>query len=153
MTTSMKSLMLLAFTLIVGFSLGLFADATLVRGRRDRIAGMRRPAGFVAHFEEVIHPHSGAQGDSIRPILEAMGRGNDSVVRTANLALRARMDSLRTRLSPMLDSDQQKRLSDELNRLPAFGMGRGGPGRGGPGRRGGPPDGGFGPPGERPPPP
>lgn len=150
MSASMKSLVLLAFTLVVGFSLGLFADATLVRGRRDRIAGMRRPAGFVAHFEEVIQPHSGAQADSIRPVLEAMGHENDSVVRSVNVALKARMDSLRTRLGPMLDADQQKRLSDELNRLPAVGMGRGGPG--GRGRRAGPPpEGGF-PPPDGPPP-
>jgi hypothetical protein len=37
MTANTKSMLLLALTLITGFSLGLFADASLVRGRRDRI--------------------------------------------------------------------------------------------------------------------
>ena len=36
MTANTKSMLLLAMTLVTGFSLGLFADATLVRGRREQ---------------------------------------------------------------------------------------------------------------------
>ena len=54
MQTAVKSLLLLTFTLVVGFALGLFADAMLVRGRRDRINRMGRPPGMVAHLERVI---------------------------------------------------------------------------------------------------
>ena len=81
MTPGMKSMALLAVTLVVGFSLGLFADATLVRGRRERIDGLRRPPGFVAHLEDVIAPHSSAQADSIRPILERGAQHNAEIVR------------------------------------------------------------------------
>ena len=155
MSTQIKSLILLAVTLIVGFTLGLFADATLVRGRRERIDDMRRPPGLVAHLEDVIQPHSQAQADSIRPILEKLAQGNQIIVRGANEQLRARMDSAMADLKGVLDEIQRQRLADEARRIPPLGpggRGRGGPGRGGPGRGGPPPDGGP-PPREGPPPP
>ena len=148
MTSQIKSLILLAATLVAGFALGLFADASLVRGRRERIADMRRPPGLVAHLEDVIQPHSTAQGDSIRPLLEQLARGNDAIISDANARLKARMDSIVITLSPMLDAGQRDRLTREMRRIPPMGPGRGGPP---PGGRGSPPP--DGPPGDRPPPP
>ena len=151
MTNQIKSLILLAATLVVGFALGLFADASLVRGRRERLTEIRRPPGFVAHMESVIEPHSDAQRDSIRPILESTARQNGDVMRSANDRLKAALDTMRLSLSPMLDQAQRDRLSREIDRMPPLGPGGRGRGRGG----GGPP-GGFGrggPPGDRPPPP
>jgi hypothetical protein len=145
MTANTKSMLLLAMTLVTGFALGLFADASLVRGRRDRIEGMRRPPGFVEHLESVIQPHSDAQRDSIRPILEAVARTNQQAIRDVNGRLRAALDSMKSALAPMLDESQRDRLAREVDRMPdAFRPGgRGGRGRGG---RGGPPDGRRGPP-------
>lgn len=142
MTAGFKSMALLAVTLIVGFSLGLFADATLVRGRRDRINGLRRPPGFVAHLESVIAPHSSAQADSIRPILEKGVQRNQEIVRSSRDRLKAALDSMQAQLAPMLDADQRSRLAREIEHMPD--QFRGGRGRGGgpPGRgygRGGPP--------------
>jgi hypothetical protein len=145
MTANTKSMLLLALTLITGFALGLFADASLVRDRRDRIRDLRRPPGFVAHMEDVIQPRSDAQRDSIRPILERVARQNNQEIRDLNTHLRAALDSMRITLSPMLDAAQRERLSAEVDRMPDV-LGRGGRGRGGPppfgpGRagRGGPP--------------
>jgi len=146
MTTQFKSLVLLAATLVVGFALGLFADASLVRGRRDRIGALRRPPGFVAHMENVIQPHSDAQRDSIRPVLEHAAQQNSAIVHDANDRLRVALDSMRAALAPMLDQAQRDRLAREIGRMPPFAPGRG---RGGPppfGRRGPPPDDGRGPP-------
>lgn len=143
MTTTTKSLILLAFTLIVGFSLGLFADATLVRGRRDRINRMGRPPGLVDHLTQVIQPHDSAQAAVIRPILQHTVDGNEQIIRQTNERLRANMDSLRVTLGPSLDAAQKTRLEQELTHMPRMG-GPGGPGRGrgGPrGRRGGSSDG------------
>ena len=147
MTANTKSMLLLALTLFTGFALGLFADATLVRGRRDRIMGLRRPPGFVAHMEEVIEPRSDAQRDSIRVILERVAHENQQTIRDLNAHLRAGLDSMRIALAPLLDDAQRKRLSAEIDRMPEpFGRGgrggRGGPppfGPGRPGRGGGPP--------------
>jgi uncharacterized membrane protein len=147
MTTQFKSLVLLAATLVVGFTLGLFADATLVRGRRAQVGALRRPPGFVAHMEDVIQPHSDAQRDSIRPLLEQAAQRNGIIMHDANDHLRAALDSMRVALAPILDQSQRDRLAREVGRIPPFGPGgrRGGPpsfGRGGPppdGRRGGPP--------------
>ena len=142
MTANTKSMLLLAMTLVTGFALGLVADASLVRGRRDRIEGMRRPPGFVEHLESVIQPHSDAQRDSIRPILEAVARNNQLAIRDVNTRLRAALDSMKSALAPMLDESQRTRLAREVDRMPdAFRPGgRGGRGRGGPpgGRRGPP---------------
>ena len=152
MTANTKSMLLLAMTLVTGFALGLFADASLVRGRWDRIDGMRRPPGFVEHLESVIQPHSTAQRDSIRPVLESVARGNQQAIRDVNTRLRAALDSMKTALAPMLDESQRDRLAREVEHMPdpfrPGGRGRGGPGRGGPGRgdRGGPPEGRRGPP-------
>jgi hypothetical protein len=135
MTAGLKSMALLAITLIVGFSLGLFADATLVRGRRDRIDGLRRPPGFVAHLESVIAPHSSAQADSIRPILEKGVQRNQEIVRGTRDRLKVAMDSMQAQLAPLLDADQRSRLAREIEHMPdPF---RGGRGRGGPPGRGG----------------
>jgi hypothetical protein len=97
----------------------------------------------------VIEPHSDAQRDSIRPILETAARQNGEVMRSANDRLKAALDSMRLALSPMLDQAQRDRLSHEIDRMPP--LGPGGRGRG----RGGPPGefGRGGPPGDRPPPP
>lgn len=165
MNAQTKSLLILAATLVAGFALGLFADATLMRGRRQRLNDMRRPPGLVAHLEEVIQPRDAAQADSIRPVLESLARGNQDIIRDANDRLKGRMDSLVARL-PMLDAEQRERLTRELGRMPRLEPGggrggrggRGGPpdGRGGPPPGGGPPDGqrpdGGPPPGDRPPP-
>ena len=133
MSANSKSLVLLAATLVVGFALGLFADATLVRGRRDRIGQIRRPPGFVAHMEDVIQPHSDAQRDSIQPILERVAQQNEQAVRDADVRLRAVLDSMRTSLAPMLDDSQRARLGAELDRMPnPFRPGPRGRGRGGP---------------------
>lgn len=136
---------LLAITLIVGFSLGLFADATLVRGRRERIGALQRPPGFVAHLEDVIAPHSRAQADSIRPILEKGAQHNGEIVRGTRDRLKAALDSMQVTLAPMLDADQRSRLQREIEHMPdpfrPGGRGRGGPPGRGFGHGGPPPDG------------
>ena len=136
MNANIKSLIMLAVTLVVGFALGLFADASLVRRRRDQIGDLRRPPGFVAHMESVIQPHSDAQRDSIRPILEKVAQANQEAVRATNVHLRAVLDSMRATLAPMLDQSQKDRLTQEVDRMPdpfRPNGGRGGRGRGGPG--------------------
>ena len=146
MTANTKSMVLLAMTLITGFALGLFADASLVRGRRDRIDGVRRPPGFVDHLQSVIQPHSDAQRDSIRPILEAVAKSNQQAIRDVNAHLRAALDSMKSALAPMLDESQRDRLSREVEHMPDPFRPGGGRGRGGPFGHGGPPDGRRGPP-------
>jgi hypothetical protein len=152
MSANIKSLILLAATLVVGFSLGLFADATLVRERRDRLRDIQRPPGFVEHMERVIEPHSDAQRDSIHIVLQAQADRNDRIMRASRDQLRAQLDSLRAKLAPMLDAEQRDRLAKEVEHGPPFGRGGRPFGRGGPppfgGRRGGP----GGPPPDRPPP-
>jgi uncharacterized membrane protein len=95
-------------------------------------------------MESVIQPHSDAQRDSIRPILDSVARRNQQTIRDVNVRLRAALDSMKTTLAPMLDASQRDRLSREVEHMPdpfrPGGRGRGGPPFGrGEGRRGGPP--------------
>lgn len=137
MTTAVKSLILLAFTLVVGFALGLFADASLVRGRRERIARMGRPPGLVDHLQRVIQPRDSAQAAAIRPLLQRTVDANQAIIQQTNERLRANMNSLRVALDSTLDRDQRERLARELRRMPQVrGPGEAGRGRGGRGRRG-----------------
>lgn len=139
MNPNLKSLVLLSGTLIVGFALGLFADATLVRARRGRLGELRRPPGFVAHLESVIQPHSDEQRDSIATVLERAAHQNQQALRETDARLRSVLDSMRVAIDPMLDAAQRDRLAVELQRM-ATPFGRGGRGRGGAaGPGGGPP--------------
>jgi hypothetical protein len=143
MSPNIKSLILLAATLVVGFSLGLFADATLVRARRESQREITRPPGFVAHMESVIQPHSDAQRDSIHVVLQAQADRNDKIMRASREELRTELDSMRLKLAPMLDAGQRDRLAHEVERGPGpFGRGRSGPPFGRGGHRGPPPGGG-----------
>ncbi|MEO7084333.1 MAG: hypothetical protein ABI442_17200 [Gemmatimonadaceae bacterium] len=130
MTANSKSMILLAATLVVGFALGLFSDATLRGGRRGQIDRLRRPPGFVEHMESVIQPHSDAQRDSIKPALDRVAQFNQQLFKDADVRMRAGLDSMQATLAPILDAQQRDRLAAEVNRGPKFGRGRGGRGGG-----------------------
>jgi hypothetical protein len=153
MNAPLRSTLLLMLTLAVGVLFGAVGGGALARLQRERVRDMRRPPGFVAHLEEVIQPRDGAQRDAIHPLLEAAAAANERIIRDANDRLRARMDSLRTALAPLLDAEQRQRLDRETRGLgPGFRPGPPPP-RGGPPPEGPPPEGPPPPPGARPPPP
>jgi hypothetical protein len=144
MSGTVRAALLLAATLAVGWALGIVSGGALARQRRERIEALRRPPGFAAHLESVIRPRDEAQRAAVRPVLEVVGARNERVIRDANAALRAGVDSLRAVLAPLLDAEQRARLDAEIRRLPPLRPGGGG------GRPPGPPP--FGPPPFGPPP-
>ncbi len=148
-----KAALILLLTLILGGVLGAVTRTAIATRRATEIGGLRRPAGFVNHMRDVIQPKDSAQLAKVLPALEYTAARNDTIIRAAREQLRQELDSMRARVAPFLDADQQKRL-EEMGRLgDPFGGpgGRGGRGgRGGPGGRGrgmdplglgGPPDG------------
>ena len=126
-------------TLVLGALLGAAGGAALAAERRGRIAELRRPGGFAEHMEEVIRPRDDAQRALIRPAIEETDARNQEIVRAANAALRARLDTLRARLAPHLDADQRARLDRFARMAPPLGHRPPPPGGGRPG--GGPPPG------------
>jgi hypothetical protein len=138
-----KSAVVLLVTLVLGLILGALATGAAARQRVDELTRLRRPPGFAAHMREVIQPHSDAQWDSLRPIVEATGRRNDEIRRNMQRELRAELDSMQLRLRPLLNGEQRERLEDFARRPPP----PGGPGMGPRGGRPPPPR------GQRPPPP
>ncbi len=138
LSPSIRSSLILAATLAAGVLLGVVGSGRLAQRQRDQMRALRRPPGFVAHIERVIAPRDAGQRDAIRPLLEAAARRNEAIARAANEQLRTAADSLRGQLAPLLDAEQQERLTRELaggprrfgpdgGRRPPFGGARGGP--------------------------
>ncbi len=142
MRIDLKAWAAIVGTLVLGIVIGLLLNGTLARRRAHEVERMRRPGGFVEQMERVIQPRDSAQAAQLRPFLETTDRRNRQIVDGARVSMRAELDSMRTRLTGILDADQLKRLSDFAERGPEGPRGRGRPGGGGPGG-GGP--GGFGP--------
>lgn len=152
-----KAAVMLVITLALGIALGALGAGALSRQRNEQVQQLRHAPGFVAHMEEVIQPRDAAQRERIEPILTTTAARNDSILHGTNEQLRAALDSMRTRLAPMLDVSQQQRLEQAAKLAPPIrptGEGRGdqGPPPGdGRGRRVPPPDGRGPPPGGGPP--
>ncbi len=146
MSNSVRAWVLLLVTLCLGIAVGLLGGGALQERRMARVNNLRRPGGFVEHVREVIQPRSDSQWNAIRPLVEATAEQNVSMRRLHDSAMRAAIDSLKSRLDPMLDAAQRERFArfvPERGGPPGrFGPGRGGPRRGrGPADRDGPPDG------------
>ena len=116
MAVQPKTAILLGATLTVGFALGLFVDARLLRARREgrRPPVDRRASGFAIRIEDAVQPRSAAQRDSIDVVLQRVLSDNNAVMSTAVNQTRAHTDSLRFVLAPLLDSAQRVRLDSAL---------------------------------------
>jgi hypothetical protein len=105
-----KSAAILLVTLVLGVVLGMLAQGTLMRQRDQRVAEIRTEPGFVSLVEEVIQPRP-EQEDAVRALLEESARSYESVVTSSREQVRLVLDSMKTRLAPLLDDRQRERLS------------------------------------------
>lgn len=105
-----RSTAILVATLALGVVLGMVTQGFLMRSRWREVAELRRPPGFAAHLESVIRPRP-EQVAAVRPVLEATGRTNEVIINGARERLRLAVDSMRTQLAPMLDAEQNQRLT------------------------------------------
>jgi hypothetical protein len=151
MSNSVRAWVLLVVTLLLGIAIGVLGAGALQERRVARVNEIRRPGGFVEHVRSVIRPTSDSQWSAIRPLVQATADENMRMRRMHESALRAALDTLRTRLDPMLDDQQRSRLARFVPPRPGGPSRPGGPGGAG-GRRGRgrgdrqPPDGDPGPP-------
>ena len=143
MQIDIKAAVMLLVTLLLGVALGALGVGALSRERNDQVRQLRRPNGFVAHMEEVIQPRDSMQRAAIATLLQETAARNDSILRGTNAQLRAALETMRTSLVPLLDSEQNARLAEAARLAPPIGGGQrgGGPRGDGPPRRGGPPPG------------
>jgi hypothetical protein len=108
-----KSVILPVATLVVGFALGLFVDARLIRLRR-RPPIDRRTSPLATLIDYSIKPHSEAQRDSIDAVVQRFSSDNAATMSAAVKQTRAHTDSLRIVLAPILDSVQRVQLDSVL---------------------------------------
>lgn len=154
MKPTVKSSIILIVTLLIGIAIGYELNGMLFRYRFDAPKMMRRPEGFVNHFENIIKPDEAQKKKLRETILKYHTRiedvSNKNMQRVGQL-----IDSMNTELRSQLTKEQAARLDGMIQNMKKFpppdkmsGPGRGpgyGPDRG----PGGP---GFGPPpGDRPP--
>lgn len=116
MKNESRSVAVVVATLAVGMVLGMLLQGMLLRVRTQRVDELRRPEGFVAQFESAIQP-TPAQRDSVHRILDRVGRHNDSIIASSNVALKASVDSLLHALEPLLSAEQNDRVK-RMSRLP-----------------------------------
>src|SRR5215207_6674870 len=112
MRIDLKAWAAIVGTLVLGIAIGLLLNGTLARRRAHEVERMRRPGGFVQQMERVIQPRDSTQAAQLRPFLEATDRRNRQIVDGARLSMRSELDSMRARLTGILDADQLSRLSD-----------------------------------------
>jgi len=140
-----KAAVMLLVTLLLGVALGAVGAGALSHQRIEQVKQLRRPPGFVAHFEQVIEPRDSAQRARIDSLLTFTAARNDTILLEANTQLRRALDSMRAHLNPLLSAEQRARLDKAASLAPplrAGGQGRGDrpPGDGPPpDRNGGPP--------------
>ena len=127
MSNAVRAWVLLVVTLCLGIAIGLLGGGALRDRRMARVNDIRRPGGFLEHVRDVIRPTSDSQWSAIRPVVEATSEQNAAMRRMHDSAMRASLDTLRTRLDPMLTPDQRERLSRFVPGRPG---GPGGPPRG-----------------------
>ena len=117
MKIELKAWLAVLGTLVIGIIIGLLLSGTLNQRRMHEMERMRSPGGFVAEMERLIRP-TDAQREKLRPLLEEQDRRNRAIVDGARSSMRSEMDSLVTRLTPILDGGQLSRLKDFAQRGP-----------------------------------
>src|SRR6478736_2552301 len=146
-----KAVLFMLLTFMVGIIIGVFIPGIVFRFRSNNkppppdMRNMPPPQDrFERMIYRIISPDS-AQIEKIKPLARQTSARIDTIQSHTNKEIKGVMDSLRTKLQPILTPEQQKLLEDFGNRPRGFG-GRGGrpggPGDGGPG--GGPGQGGPG---------
>lgn len=112
MTPHAKSRLVLGGTLLLGALLGAALVGAMGQWRADRVAGMRRPGGFVRHMEDIIRPNDAEQRRAVLPILRETERSNEEILRASGDQMRDALDAMIEQLAPLLDADQLQRLQD-----------------------------------------
>jgi hypothetical protein len=117
MKIDLKAWLAVLGILVIGIIIGLLLNGAMNHNRMREMERMRGPGGFVAEMEHLIRP-TDAQRDRLRPILEEQDRRNRAIVDGARTSMRGEMDSLVTKLTPILDTDQLSRLKAFAQRGP-----------------------------------
>ncbi len=137
-----KSIIIIAATLLIGFALGFLVNGQLTKGRIQKFVKQGTHEGFKMRFFDIIDPDE-AQRVAIEPILEEYAVKTNETVESFRDEMKSFHDEMIKKLEPYLKEDQIERLKDAQERFERNERLRPGPGSGpgpGPGRGGTPPD-------------
>jgi hypothetical protein len=111
-----KSIIIIVITLVFGILLGLLIPATVHKVQRWSNAGQRellkqeRKNRFTVKLMRVLEPDS-TQRKQIKPSVEWAATRIESIETAANSQIESVLDSLDTRIKPVLSEDQKERLA------------------------------------------
>jgi hypothetical protein len=128
----MKSIVIIAASLVLGALLGAFADSAVHRQRFARLRVLHEPGGFSSIVERQVRP-SPQQRESLGPILQRYEPRFGAMRQRHEGEMKALIDSLNIELTAVLTPQQMERLR---RRGPPPGPGFGNGGR----RHDGPPE-------------
>jgi len=132
-----RSIIILGITMLLGIFIGLLVPGFVhkVDARRNHTAqgpndhdrdSEHRRKWFVGTVNRIIQPDS-AQAHQIKPIAEWASLQIDSIENSANHQMSVLLDSVRSRLQPIVTDEQMKRLEEFDNRAKSSWRGRGHP--------------------------
>lgn len=110
MSTSAKSILIIAATLIVGGLVGAFTTAAVNNHRMEQLGAMRYQQGFIEAAEAVIVPTDEAQRERLRPVLEHAAAQRAALWHTYRTHRGELLASMREELAPLLTEQQRLRL-------------------------------------------
>lgn len=117
MNMQAKSRLVLSITLIIGVSLGILIDRTVIhQSFESRIERFRGPGGFSQIIERIIEPDS-KQMEQIKIILEKHAKKMNDYRNKSRAEMKVLMDSLRIELEPVLTREQKEKLKESMDRM------------------------------------
>lgn len=118
MKPKVRSILILASTLLVGMLLGALVHAQFFEKRVNRIHRMSTPEGFVESYLRTIQPLDTDQEAAIRGILNEYAAEVTSSIKKHRETIHDTIDGMRVSLDPLLDEEQRQRLEERRKRGP-----------------------------------
>jgi len=115
MKPRVQSSLLLLITLAIGVLLGALLQSSLREKRIKHMMFLRSHEEFVSQIEKVIDPTSAEQAAQVSAILEESAPEITAAAQQHREWVRLRLDVLESRLAPLLDEEQQRRLKHRLH--------------------------------------
>jgi len=124
-----KSIIIIAATLIIGFTIGFMVNGQITRNRIQRFVRQGTPDGFKMRFFDIIRPDD-AQRVTIEPILDEYAQKMDVTVVGFRNEMKSIHQELIKKLEPYLNPDQIEHLKIAQERFERHELDGPGPGPG-----------------------
>jgi NH3-dependent NAD+ synthetase len=117
MSSKLKSIFLLAATLLIGLIAGASITGAIVRERLSYVRSFANAEGFATRFTELIEPLTQEQRTAVEPILQAAGGQIEARFQASGRQVFAVIEQLEQDLGGVLSQEQMKKLRAQRAKL------------------------------------